>query len=173
MPPRGRQTRTTQSYTHKASKRTVRFLLLQTRMTQGTTSQNKTRHEVPTQDGRSENNHNTRIIALTSTRCRHLYLKVRKNANIRNPYNQIPHLTQNIIWKSDKNTRNHHIQESQKVKPFPAGDRKAARNRLDILTRARDLIFFTTDLQTVNYYSTIHALKLIYFLSMARNTNNK
>ena len=31
--------------------------------------------------------------------------------------------------------------------------------------RARDLIFFTTDLQTVNYYTTIHALELIYFLS--------
>ena len=29
--------------------------------------------------------------------------------------------------------------------------------------RARDLIFFTTDLQTVIYYSTIHALELIYF----------
>ena len=30
---------------------------------------------------------------------------------------------------------------------------------------ARDLIFFTTDLQTVNYYSTIHAIEMIYFLS--------
>ena len=30
--------------------------------------------------------------------------------------------------------------------------------------RARDLIFFTTDLETVNYYSTIHAPELIYFL---------
>ena len=30
--------------------------------------------------------------------------------------------------------------------------------------RARDLIFFTTDLQTVNYYSTIHALEPNYFL---------
>ena len=32
--------------------------------------------------------------------------------------------------------------------------------------RARDLIFFTTDLQTVNYYSTIHAMELIYFLNL-------
>ena len=31
--------------------------------------------------------------------------------------------------------------------------------------RARDLIFITTDLQTVNYYSTIHALELIYFFN--------
>ena len=30
--------------------------------------------------------------------------------------------------------------------------------------RARDLIFFTTDLQTVNYYSSI-LLELIYFLN--------
>ena len=30
---------------------------------------------------------------------------------------------------------------------------------------SRDLIFFTTDLQTVNYDSTIHALELIYFLN--------
>ena len=29
--------------------------------------------------------------------------------------------------------------------------------------RACDLIFSTTDLQTVNYYTTIHALELIYF----------
>ena len=36
--------------------------------------------------------------------------------------------------------------------------------------RARDLIFFTTDLQTVNYYSTIHALELIYFYSYTQET---
>ena len=33
--------------------------------------------------------------------------------------------------------------------------------------RARDLIFFTTDLQTVNYYTTIHELQLIYFLNIS------
>ena len=31
--------------------------------------------------------------------------------------------------------------------------------------RARDLIFFTTDLQTVKYYSTHSLLELIYFLN--------
>ena len=30
--------------------------------------------------------------------------------------------------ESDKDTRIHHTQESQKVSPFPAGDQKAARN---------------------------------------------
>ena len=43
-------------------------------------------------------------------------------------YNQVPYLTQDTIWESDKNTRKHHILESQKVSPFPAGDHKAAMN---------------------------------------------
>ena len=34
-----------------------------------------------------------------------LDIKVRKKAKIRNQYNQIPHLTQDTIWESDKNTR--------------------------------------------------------------------
>ena len=32
-----------------------------------------------------------------------------------------------------------------------------------LVLRARDLIFFTTDLQTVNYYSTIHRLSWFIF----------
>ena len=35
---------------------------------------------------------------------------------------------------SDKNTRKHHTQKSQKVNPFTAGDHKAARNRQDSIT---------------------------------------
>ena len=54
---------------------------------------------------------------------------VRKNAKIRNRYNQVPHLTQETIWVSDKNTRKRHTQESQEISPFPACDHKAARNR--------------------------------------------
>ena len=50
----------------------------------------------------------------------------RKKAKIRNQYNQVPHLTQDTVWKSDKISRKHHIQESQEVKSFPAGDQKAA-----------------------------------------------
>ena len=57
--------------------------------------------------------------------------KLRKNAKIRNWYNQVPHLTQDITWESDKNTRKHLTQESQEVSPFPAGDHKAATNRQD------------------------------------------
>ena len=61
-------------------------------------------------------------------------MKVRKKAKIRNQYNQVLHLTQDTIWVSDKNTRKHHIQESQEVIPFPAGDHKAAMNRQDSMT---------------------------------------
>ena len=32
-------------------------------------------------------------------------MKVRKKAKIRNQYNQVPHLTQNTLWESDKHTQ--------------------------------------------------------------------
>ena len=38
------------------------------------------------------------------------------------------------MWESDKNSRKNHIQESQEVSPFLAGDQKAARNRQDSMT---------------------------------------
>ena len=50
--------------------------------------------------------------------------KVRKVAKIRNQYNQVPHLSQDTTWESDKNITN----ESQEVSPFQAGDHKAAMN---------------------------------------------
>ena len=59
----------------------------------------------------------------------HVPVNVRKNAKIRSRYNQVPHLTQGTAWESDKNTRKHHIQQSQGVSPFPAGDHRAAMNR--------------------------------------------
>ena len=52
--------------------------------------------------------------------------KVSKEAKINNWYHQVPHLTQDTIWESDKNTIKHHTQESQEVSP---GDHKAAMNR--------------------------------------------
>ena len=48
---------------------------------------------------------------------------------IGNRYNQSPTLTYDAIWEHDQNTRKHHIQETQEVSPFSAGDNKAARNR--------------------------------------------
>ena len=63
-----------------------------------------------------------------------LLIKVRKTAKIRNQYNQAPHLAQNTTWEIDKNTIKHHIQESQEVSPFPAGDHKAAMIRRQNMT---------------------------------------
>ena len=60
--------------------------------------------------------------------------KVRKKANIRNRHNQVLHLTQDTTWESDKNTRKHHIQESQEVSPFTTGDHNAALNTHDSKT---------------------------------------
>ena len=58
-----------------------------------------------------------------------IILKVKKKTKIRNLYNQVPHLTRDTIWGSDKNTSKHHTKESQEVSPFQTGDHKAAMNR--------------------------------------------
>ena len=51
--------------------------------------------------------------------------KVRKRTNVRNQYNQAPHLTQATNGKVT--TSQFEItNESQKVSPFPAGDHKAS-----------------------------------------------
>ena len=60
-------------------------------------------------------------------------MKVSKKAKIRNPYNQDQHLTQDTTWESDKNTRKHHVQESQEVNPFPVG----AMNRQESMTNTK------------------------------------
>ena len=52
------------------------------------------------------------------------WYNVIKGAKIRNQYNQVPHLTQNITLKSD-NTQFNITNESQVVSPLPAGDHKA------------------------------------------------
>ena len=53
--------------------------------------------------------------------------QVWKKAKIRNQYNQVLPLTQDTVWESDKNTRKHHIQESQEASPFPTGEHKSAK----------------------------------------------
>ena len=62
------------------------------------------------------------------------WLQVRKKAKIRKRYNQLPNLTQVTTWESDKNTRKHHIQDSEEDSPFPAGGHKAAMNKHDSMT---------------------------------------
>ena len=44
---------------------------------------------------------------------------VKKAAKIRNRYNQVPHLTQDTTWESDKNTFKHHKQDPR-GQPFPS-----------------------------------------------------
>ena len=51
--------------------------------------------------------------------------KIRKAAKIRNRYNQVPHLTRDTTWESDK-TQLNITNECQEVSPFPAGDHKAS-----------------------------------------------
>ena len=48
-------------------------------------------------------------------------IKVRKTARIRNLYNQVPHLSQDTKWESNKITINI-TNKSQEVSPFPSGD---------------------------------------------------
>ena len=55
-------------------------------------------------------------------------IKESKGAKIGNRYNQVPHLTQDTKWESDKLTVDT-TNESQEVSPFPAGDHKTHINR--------------------------------------------
>ena len=72
------------------------------------------------------------LIILIEPKYMYVY-KVRKAAKFRNRYNQVPHLTQDTTWESDKNTVNI-TNKSQQVSPFPAGDHKAAMNRPESMT---------------------------------------
>ena len=63
-------------------------------------------------------------------------IKVRKAANIRNRYNQVPHLTKDTRWEVIK-TQLNITNKSQEVSPFPAGDHKAAMNKCESMTNTR------------------------------------
>ena len=63
-------------------------------------------------------------------------LKVRKTAKIRKRYNQIPHLTQETTWESNKYTINI-TNKSQEVSRFPVGVHKAAMNRRKSMRNTR------------------------------------
>ena len=62
--------------------------------------------------------------------------KVRKMAKVKKRYNQVPHLTHDTTWESNKNTINI-INKSQEVSPFPAGDHKAAMDRRESMRNTR------------------------------------
>ena len=55
-------------------------------------------------------------------------VKERKMAKIGNRYNQVPHLTQDTTWESNKTAINI-TNKSQEFSPFLAGDHKAAMNK--------------------------------------------
>ena len=55
-------------------------------------------------------------------------IQSKKDGKDQDRYNQVPHLTQNTTWESDKNTNKHH-KESQEISTFPAGEHKAAMKR--------------------------------------------
>ena len=58
------------------------------------------------------------------------HFEVRKATRIGNRYNQVPHLSQDSPWESNKITKKKNITNtSQEVSPFPSGDPKAAMNR--------------------------------------------
>ena len=63
-------------------------------------------------------------------------VKVSTTTNIRKRYNQVPHLTQDTIWESNKNTINI-TNKSQEVRHFPAGDHKAAMKRRESMSNTR------------------------------------
>ena len=63
-------------------------------------------------------------------------MQSRKGAKIKNQYNKVPHLTQDTQGKVSK-TQLNLTNESQEVSSFPAGDLKAAKNRLKSMTNIR------------------------------------
>ena len=55
-------------------------------------------------------------------------IKVKQRAKTGNRYNQVPQLTRDTIWESDKKTRKHQLQESAEISPSPAGDHMPMKN---------------------------------------------
>ena len=63
-------------------------------------------------------------------------VKIQKTARIRKQYNQVPHLSKDTKWESNKitiNTKN----KSQEVSLYPSSDHKAAVNRRESMTNIR------------------------------------
>ena len=63
----------------------------------------------------------------------------KEKAKARNRYNQVPNLTRDAIWESDKNKESSHIREPR-GQPFskqvPTSSHKTARNRQDSIIKA-------------------------------------
>ena len=63
-------------------------------------------------------------------------MQVKKTARLNNRYNQVPHLSQDTKWESNKITINI-TDKSLEVSPFPSGDNKATMNRRESMTNRR------------------------------------
>ena len=61
----------------------------------------------------AESDHIKQLLIKFCTCFQNILLKLRKVAKIRNWYNQVPHLTQDTTWESDKNTIKHHKRETR------------------------------------------------------------
>ena len=95
--------------------------------------------------------------------CNHVK-KVRKATKIRNRYNQVPHLTQDTTWESDK-TQLNITNKSKEVSPFPAGDHKAAGSRRQSMKNTRHNTIDPQkqyDLGTVNKNILLEGLNWFY-----------
>ena len=68
-----------------------------------------------------------------------MYMEVRKIAKIRKLYNQVPHMTQDTTWNSNKNTKLI-TNKSQENSSFQAGDHKAAMNRRESMRHKKNQI---------------------------------
>ena len=60
---------------------------------------------------------NVKSLILHEIRCAQLFESKEKGKD----QESAPHLTQDTAWRSDKNTRKHHIQVIQEVSPFHTG----------------------------------------------------
>ena len=94
----------------------------------------------------------------------HLYnIKVRKTARIRNRYNQVPHLSQDTKWESNKNTINI-PNKNQEVSPFPSGDPKSAMNRRESMTTTRQFLkTYITQMIHLRSAALKRSVKLFYW----------
>ena len=89
---------------------------------------------------------------------------------ISNRYNQVPHLTQNTTWESDK-TQLNISNESQEVSPFPAGDHNAAMNRRESMTNTRHTVKNTNDPQKKYLLGTVSKTILLEGLNRLHGAN--
>ena len=89
---------------------------------------------------------------------------VRKRAKIRIQYNQVPHLSQDTTWKSDKHTIRHHKQ-GPRGQPFPSRGQQGINKKMPAKAQDRNN---TNDAQK-NYHLGTCSNKIINKVAISRN----